>query len=58
MAQYCAIVGLAYQQARQEDRWAIWGNAADLFKKAREARPKDAVISRGLHSVPVRLGPG
>jgi tetratricopeptide (TPR) repeat protein len=47
LARYCMILGLTYQQARQDDRKTKWYDAASSWlKKAREARPDDPSITR------------
>lgn len=57
MARYCGIMGLAYQQAKQEDQKAKWCDAAnDWFKKAREAKPDDPSILRVYTEYLIRTG--
>ena len=47
LARYCAVLGLAYQEKKQEAQKTKWCEAANSrFKKAREAMPDDPSVSR------------
>ena len=47
LARYCAVLGLAYQEKKQEAQKTKWCDAANSrFKKAREAMPDDPSVSR------------
>ena len=57
LARYCGILGLAYQEAKQEDRKTKWCDAANSwFKKAREARPDDPSVTRMYTEFLIRTG--
>ena len=47
LARYCGVLGLAYQEKKQEAQKTKWCDAANSrFKKAREAMPDDPSVSR------------
>ena len=47
LARYCGVLGLAYQEKKDDARKTMWCDAANSrFKKAREAMPDDPSVTR------------
>ena len=57
LARYCAVLGLAYQEKKQEVQKTKWCDAANSwFKKAREATPGDPSVTRAYTEYLIRTG--
>ena len=57
LARYCGVLGLAYQEKKQEAQKTKWCDAANSwFKKAREATPDDPSVTRTYTEYLIRTG--
>ena len=57
LARYCGVLGLAYQEKKQEVQKTKWCDAANSwFKKAREATPGDPSVDRASTEYLIRTG--